>query len=107
MPQPVVSYLHSEPTHYYHTESTANTCNEPKQCLIVVGFVYITSSHITQRTPTSTAYFLAATALKARDLKIPVYSTEDGISHSLSNLGAYRLIFMSIGLLCIRLICFT
>ena len=44
--------------HYYHTESTANTCNEPKQCLIVVGFVYITSSHITQRTPT--AYFLAA-----------------------------------------------
>ena len=34
---------------------------------------------------------------KRRILKIPVYNTEDGISHSLSNLGAYRLIFMSIG----------
>ena len=51
--------------HYYHTESTANTCNEPKQYLTVVWFVYIqvTSSHITQRTPT--AYFLAAAALLA------------------------------------------
>ena len=33
----------------------------------------------------------------AKDLKIPVYNTEDGISRSLSNLGAYRLIFISIG----------
>ena len=30
-------------------------------------------------------------------MKIPVYNTEDGISVSLHNLGAYRLIFMSIG----------
>jgi fatty acid synthase subunit alpha, fungi type len=29
---------------------------------------------------------------EAKDLKIPVYNTEDGISLSLPNLGAYRLI---------------
>ena len=29
----------------------------------------------------------------AKDLKIPVYNTEDGISHSLFNLGTYRLNF--------------
>ena len=34
---------------------------------------------------------------EAKDLKIPVYNTEDGISLSLSNLGAYWLIFLSIG----------
>ena len=43
----------------------------------------------------------------AKDLKIPVYSTEDGISYSLSNLGAYRLIFMSIGsdILELKIVC--
>ena len=30
---------------------------------------------------------------EAKDLKIPVYNTEDGISVSLPNLGAYKLIF--------------
>jgi hypothetical protein len=30
---------------------------------------------------------------EAKDLKIPVYNTEDGISISLANLGAYKLIF--------------
>ena len=34
---------------------------------------------------------------EAKDLKIPVYNTKDGISLSLPNLGAYRLIFISIG----------
>ena len=33
----------------------------------------------------------------AKDLKIPVYNTVDGISHSLFNLGTYRLNFISIG----------
>ena len=33
----------------------------------------------------------------AKDLKIPVYNTKDGISHSLFNLGTYRLNFISIG----------
>ena len=30
---------------------------------------------------------------EAKDLKIPVYNTEDGINVSLPNLGAYKLIF--------------
>jgi fatty acid synthase subunit beta len=31
---------------------------------------------------------------EAKDLKIPVYNTEDGIYVSLPNLGAYKLIFL-------------
>ena len=31
---------------------------------------------------------------EAKDLKIPVYNTDDGISISLPYLGAYKLIFM-------------
>ena len=31
---------------------------------------------------------------EAKDFKIPIYNTEDGISLSLANLGAYGLIFI-------------
>ena len=34
---------------------------------------------------------------EAKDLKIPVYNTEDGISVSLPKIGAYKLTFILLG----------